>query len=400
MEPFEKFKHTGRLENYKEPMVANATDALRKGGFTIRQYRPVTTNWKGFGNKEAEGAPVPVTTTAKRTHTMMLWAAVVTQYWGVQLHKFNDRVDEIVLNFNNFRPSAPSNPGHAPGPQPSPTSHPTPHSTGGPGARAQSGESAPSATQVGSAYRAALNHAIAQWHGAYNDFVVAGRNLAARMLSQGPTKRNVQIVIGSGAIPDPLDEWYDPFNDILTGVRNYLDPFLSDVTPQNFLGAFGWLGGAPGVMASAWYMHTYGIEIPGFGKTARPGTDPDAFARFNGLSKWLGPFSAGATALTGGMTQWSDDSRYQPHMPLTEKAMRAIVRGGAEAGAGFVGGLAGGALGGPVVGAGLGGAATGATDKVIDHFFDRGPEYTGAPSEPHPTPTPSTPRTPSPGGPP
>ncbi|BCJ37077.1 hypothetical protein Athai_45800 [Actinocatenispora thailandica] len=400
MEPFEKFKNAGNLENYMEPMVSNATDALRKGGITIRQYRPVATNWKGFGNHEAEGAPVAIKQTARTTHTMMVWAAVVTQYWGVQLHKFNDRVDEIVLNFNNFRPPAPSTPSHALGPQPSPTTHPTPHSTGGPGARAQSGESAPASSTVGPAYRAALNHAVSQWHSAYNEFVVAGRNLAKRMLSQGPTRRNVQLAIGSGAIPDPLDEWYDPVKNLWTGARNFVDPFLGDPSPSNFLGVFGWMGGAPGLMATAWYMHTYGIDIPGFGKTARPGSDPDAFARFKSLSKWLGPVSAGAAAATGAWTQWSDDSKYQPHMPWTEKAMRSIVRGGADAGAGFAGGLAGEAVGGPVAGAAVGGAATSVTDKVIDHFFDRGPEYQGAPSEPHPTPTPTTPKTPSPVGPP
>jgi len=167
MQPFDKHPaNVDSLESCGGELVAEGANGLQTGTRTRKAYQPAIDNIGGTCAPLLQVAGEPVDEASEAVNSSLIWAAVVSRYWGKQVKAFNAKVDEItsalVAQRPNFGVEVPTGP-------PSP---------GGPPDT--------STEDIAEAMAAAIADAKHKWYQAYAQYIEDGGRQTASMLKDGP----------------------------------------------------------------------------------------------------------------------------------------------------------------------------------------------------------------------
>jgi hypothetical protein len=122
MQPFDKHPaNVDSLESCGGELVAEGANGLQTGTRTRKAYQPAIDNIGGTCAPLLQVAGEPVDEASEAVNSSLIWAAVVSRYWGKQVKAFNAKVDEITSalvaqrpNFGVEVPTGPPSPGGPP----------------------------------------------------------------------------------------------------------------------------------------------------------------------------------------------------------------------------------------------------------------------------------------------
>jgi len=233
MQPFDKHQaNVGSLESCGGELVTAGATGLQNGSMTREAYQPAITNVGGSCAPLVQTASDPMNAAADRANESLIWAAVVSRFWGTQVEKFNQKVDEITAalaaqgpNYGVVVPMGPPSPGSPPD---------------------------TSTEDIANAKAAAEAEAKRKWWEAHGTYVQDGGERAASMLQGGPTGANLSTARDAGALPPmAVDAW----GMFVKGLQGKIDPVTDRGLPG--LGLWG-VGAASG---PAGWLQSWGEKL-------------------------------------------------------------------------------------------------------------------------------------------
>ncbi|MGH3425954.1 MAG: hypothetical protein ACRDO8_14580, partial [Nocardioidaceae bacterium] len=323
MQPFDKHKgDVGELEGCGATLVSEGATSLQNGSLTRTAYEPAVSSVRGMCAPEIENAGKPVHDSAQTANESLVWAAVVTRYWGSRVKQFNARVDTITSNLADKGPYY--------------------------GVEGKDGDP-PSDDDVADARAEATAEARRQWWQAHGTYIEDGGTRAASMLEQGPTANNMAIARGAGALPPMQVQAWDTF---VEGLRGQAAPPADQGVPGMSLWGVGSVNSVGGWMSSwqtysrsrfapraangrfmslssfrntTWWNRTAGYTsarnyVPRAGQASN-------VAKWAKVGKYTKVGGAVVSGAVGAWDQWTRDSG-RSDLDTSDKVVRATTRGG------------------------------------------------------------------------
>jgi hypothetical protein len=174
LQPFDKHPaNPGTLRGTSTTLASDAEAALTLDGGTQRAYAPVTTHWNGIGKPEASGSAQKVKADAADVRGGVAAAAVALGSWSGSVHDFNAEVDRILATVN----------------------------AAGKATAVEGQTPEQLATANTTAKATAHRQGEADWHTAYDTYIVTGGLQAARMLKEGPSTADLLRLFQAGLLP-------------------------------------------------------------------------------------------------------------------------------------------------------------------------------------------------------